>query len=268
MPAYICVTCGQAYAESDEPPAECKICVDERQYVNAKGQQWTTLEELQKKHKSDIRELEPHLIGIGATPQIAIGQRALFISQPGGGVLWDLTPLVTDEAVAQIKTLGGARAIAISHPHYYSTMSDWSAALGGVPIYLHADDKEHVMRPDPAIKFWDDETLDLGQGITLIRCGGHFAGSAVLHWSDGAGGRGVLMTGDTIMVVPDTRYMSFMSSYPNLVPLPARAVRDIAARVEPYPFERMYAAWWDRVSKHDAKARLAKSVERYIAAIS
>jgi hypothetical protein len=268
MPAYICVTCGQAYAESDEPPAECKICVDERQYVNAKGQQWTTLEELQKKHKSDIRELEPHLIGIGATPQIAIGQRALFVSQPGGGVLWDLTPLVTDEAVAQIKTLGGARAVAISHPHYYSTMSDWSTALGGVPIYLHADDKEHVMRPDPAIRFWDDETLDLGQGITLIRCGGHFAGSAVLHWSDGAGGRGVLMTGDTIMVVPDTRYMSFMSSYPNLVPLPARAVRDIAARVEPYPFERMYAAWWDRVSKHDAKARLAKSVERYIAAIS
>ncbi len=75
------------------------------------------------------------------------------------------------------------------------------------------------MRPDPAINYWTGETLDLGQGITLIRCGGHFDGSAVLHWADGADGKGVLMTGDTIMVVPDTRWMSFMYSYPNLVPL-------------------------------------------------
>ena len=268
MPAYICATCGQAHAESDDPPASCAICVDERQYVNAKGQAWTTLEELQRKHRSDIRELEPHLIGIGATPQIAIGQRALFISQPGGGVLWDCTPLITDDAVAQIRMLGGLRAIAISHPHYYSSMTEWSEAFGGVPIYLHADDAQWVMRPDPAINHWQGDTLDLGQGITLIRCGGHFDGSAVLHWADGAGGKGVLMTGDTIMVVPDTRYMSFMYSYPNQVPLSAKKVREIAATGQPYPFERMYAAWWDRVSKHDAKARLARSVERYIAAIS
>lgn len=268
MQSYICTTCGQAYTPSDDPPAECRICKDERQYVNAKGQAWTTLEELQKAHRSDIRELEPNLIGIGATPPIAIGQRALFISQPGGGVLWDLTPLVTDEAVAQIRTLGGVRAMAISHPHYYATMVDWSEALGGVPIYLHADDAEHVTRPDPAIRHWTGETLDLGQGITLIRCGGHFAGGTVLHWAGGMGGRGALLTGDIITVVPDTRHMSFMYSYPNLIPLPARKVRDIAAKVEPYPFERIYAAWWDRVSRHDAKARLARSVERYIAAIS
>lgn len=268
MPAYICVTCGQAHAESDAPPARCAICVDERQYVNARGQQWTTLEELQKKHKSDIRQLEPNLIGIGATPTIAIGQRGLFISQPGGGVLWDLTPLITDDAVAQIKMLGGLRAIAISHPHYYATMTEWSAAFGGVPIYLHADDAEHVMRPDPNIVYWTGETRDLGQGITLIRCGGHFAGGTVLHWAGGMGGKGSLLTGDIITVVPDTRHMSFMYSYPNLIPLSARKVRDIAAKVEPYAFERMYAAWWDRVSDKDAKARLARSVERYIAAIS
>lgn len=268
MPSYICTACGQAYAPSDEPPAECRICTDERQYVNPKGQAWTTLDELQRTHRNDIRQLEPNLIGIGAVPQIAIGQRALFIAQPGGGVLWDLTPLVTDEVVAQIRVLGGVRAIAISHPHYYASMVDWSEALGSVPIYLHANDAEHVTRPDPAIEHWQGETLDLGQGITLIRCGGHFAGGTVLHWPHGAGGQGALLTGDIITVVPDTRYMSFMYSYPNLIPLPARTVRDIAARVEPYAFDRMYAAWWDRVSKHDAKARLARSVERYIAAIS
>ena len=268
MPSYICVTCGQAYAPADEPPAACRICEDERQYVRAAGQAWTTLEDLQKTHRNDIRELEPDLIGIGATPQIAIGQRALFISQPGGGVMWDCTPLLTDEAVTQITMLGGLRAIAISHPHYYASMVDWSAALGGVPIYVHEADRAHVTRPDPVIRYWSGATHDLGQGLTLIRCGGHFEGGSVLHWPAGAGGRGALLSGDIITVVPDTRYMSFMYSYPNLIPLPARTVRAIAAAVEPYPFDRVYAAWWDRVCGHDAKARLARSVDRYIAALS
>src|SRR5690606_40865886 len=101
-----------------------------------------------------------------------------------------------------------------------------------------------------------------------IRLGGHFAGGAVLHWAAGQGGQGALLSGDIVTVVPDTRYMSFMYSYPNLIPLPARKVREIADKLEPYPFERVYAAWWDRVSRHDAKARFRRSVERYIAAIS
>lgn len=268
MPSYICATCGQAYTPSDDPPARCWICEDERQYVRAAGQAWTTLEELQKTHRNDIRTLEPGLTGIGAVPQIAIGQRALFIAQTGGGVMWDCTPLITDDAVTQIRLLGGLRAIAISHPHYYASVVDWSEAFGGVPVYIHADDAQHLTRPDPTIRLWSGETLDLGQGVTLIRTGGHFAGSCVLHWAGGAAGRGVLMTGDTITVVPDTRWMSFMYSYPNLIPLPAARVRDIAARVEPFPFDRMYAAWWDRVCDRDAKARMAASVERYIAALS
>lgn len=268
MHSYICTTCGQAYTPSEAPPSECRICRDERQYVNPRGQAWTTLDELQKTHRSDIREQEPGLVGIGAMPAIAIGQRALFIAQPGGGVLWDCTPLLTDEAVAQIKMLGGLRAIAISHPHYYATMVDWSAALGGVPIYIHADDAEHLTRPDPAVVLWQGDTHDLGQGLTLIRLGGHFAGGAVLHWAGGQGGRGALLSGDIVTVVPDTRHMSFMYSYPNLIPLPARKVRDIGDRLEPYPFERVYGAWWDRVCRRDGKARFRASVERYIAAIS
>ena len=115
---------------------------------------------------------------------------------------------------------------------------------------------------------WFDALEGEIDDITVIRTGGHFAGSSVLHWAGGAGGQGVLMTGDTITVVPDTRWMSFMYSYPNLIPLPARKVREIAAKVAPYPFERVYSAWWDRVCDKDAKARLAASVERYIAALS
>jgi hypothetical protein len=268
MHSYFCTTCGAGYPPSDTPPVACAICADERQYVGANGQRWTTLAELQTTHKNDIRELEPNLHGIGATPQIAIGQRALYIAQPGGGVMWDCTPLITDEAVTKIKALGGLRAIAISHPHFFSAMNEWSAAFGGVPIHLHADHKQYVVHEGPNVAYWSGETKDIGNGITLVRGGGHFTGSTWLHWADGAGGNGAIMTADTITVVPDTRWVSFMYSYPNLIPLPAREVRRIAATTNPFAFDRIYSAWWDRVLDHDAKERLAKSVERYIAAIN
>jgi hypothetical protein len=268
VPSYICTTCGVGHAPSEDPPQACAICTDERQYLNPGGQSWTTLKALQKTHRNDIRELEPGLFGIGATPEIAIGQRALFIPQAGGGVLWDCTPLLTDEAVDFVKRHGGLRAIAISHPHFYAAMSDWSEAFGGVPIHLHEANRQHVMRPDKRISYWQSDTVDLGQGVTLIRCGGHFVGSSVLHWTAGAGGRGVLMTGDTIMVAPDTRWMSFMYSYPNFIPLPAHEVRRIAACVDPFAFDRIYGAWWDRVCQEHAKARLSASVARYLAAIA
>lgn len=266
--AYICTTCGVQYPPSAEPPAQCAICADERQYVNAAGQDWTTPRALAAEHRIDWREHEPNLFGVGATPGIAIGQRALFVAQPGGGVLWDCIPLVTPEGVAMLEEQGGVRAMAISHPHFFSAMADWSAALGDAPIYLHEDLRPHVTRESPNIRYWSGETHDLGQGVTLIRCGGHFSGSTVLHWRDGAAGRGALLTGDTIMVVPDRRFMSFMRSFPNLVPLNRRAVEKIVAAIEPYSFDRVYSAWWDRVADHDGKARLHRSAQRYLEAIS
>ena len=267
MQAFICTTCGVGYAPSAQPPAHCAICGDERQYVNAKGQGWTTLGALRETHQNDIRELEPGLWGIGATPSIAIGQRALFMPQPGGGVLWDCTPLITDEAVARIKVLGGLRAIAISHPHFYASMADWSEAFGGIPIHIHAANRQYVMRPSEHIRYFEQDRLELGQGISVSRCGGHYVGSAALHWP-GADGKGVLMTGDTIMVVPDTRWVSFMYSYPNLIPLPAREVRRIVGAVDDLNYDRIYSGWWDRVMHSDAKRRVHASADRYIAAIT
>lgn len=267
MPSFICTTCGVGYAPSDTPPHRCEICADERQYVNAKGQSWTTLAELQQTHQNDIREVEPGLWGIGATPQIAIGQRALFIPQAGGGVLWDCMPLITDAAIAHIKAHGGLRAIAISHPHFYSSMVDWSEAFGGIPIHLHEANRQYVMRPSPNIRYFSEDRIELGQGITVTRAGGHYIGSAALHWP-GRDGKGVLMTGDTIMVVPDTRWVSFMYSYPNLIPLPAREVNRIVGTVDDLSYDRIYSAWWDRVMTSDAKARVRASADRYVAAVS
>src|SRR6202035_4547748 len=56
-------------------------------------------------------------------------------------------------------------------------------------------------------------------GVTLVQCGGHFPGSAVVHWASGAEGRGVLLSGDTIFVTPGEDRVSFVWSAPNRLPL-------------------------------------------------
>ncbi len=268
MPNYICVTCGTQYPASDQPPAGCPICLDERQYVGWQGQKWTTLEALRADHHTVMREEEPGLTGLGTEPSFAIGQRAQLVATPAGNVLWESLSVVDDAALDAVRARGGAVAMAISHPHYYSSMIEWSQALGGVPIYLHAAERLWVMRPDPAIVFWEGETQPLAGGLTLIRCGGHFEGAQVLHWPAGAEGRGVLLAGDIVNVVSDRRYVSFMYSYPNLIPLNAAAVRRIAQAIAPFAFDRIYSAWFDKTLDHDARAAVERSVARYLAAIA
>lgn len=264
---FICKTCGTQFAAAVQPPDACPICQDERQYIGFNGQEWTTLSALQSSHVNEIRTLEPGLTGIGTQPAFAIAQRALLLQTPAGNILWDCISLIDVPTIEAVSALGGISAIAISHPHYYSSMIEWSRAFDA-PVYLHADDRQWVMRPDPAIVYWPGETHSLFGGLTLIRCGGHFAGGTVLHWPGGAGGQGALLSGDILTVVPDRRYVSFMYSYPNLIPLPAEAVQRIVAAVEPYPFERIYGAWWERVVPQDGKAAVHRSAERYIRAIS
>jgi glyoxylase-like metal-dependent hydrolase (beta-lactamase superfamily II) len=262
----ICTTCGTQFAASNEPPANCPICEDERQYIGWDGQTWTTLDALQDDHHNIVKTVEPNLTGIGTHPEFAIGQRALLVQTPHGNVLWDCISLIDAPTVAVVEALGGISAIAISHPHYYSSMIEWSRAFDA-PVYLHAADQQWVMRPDPAIEFWSGETQALGEGLTLIHCGGHFAGGTVLHWAAGAEGKGALLSGDILQVVSDRRYVSFMYSYPNLIPLPARTVRQIVAAVEPYAFDRIYGAWWNRAVRSDARAAVARSAERYVASL-
>jgi glyoxylase-like metal-dependent hydrolase (beta-lactamase superfamily II) len=193
---------------------------------------------------------------------VAIGQRALLVPAGDKLVLWDCVPMLDDDAAAEIERRGGLAAIAISHPHYYTGMVEWAHRFE-CPVYLHADDREWIMRPDPAIELWDGETRSLGDGLTLARCGGHFAGGTVLH--DAA--RNALLSGDIVQVIPDKGWVSFMYSYPNLIPLPAEAVERLVAALEPYEFDTIYGAWWDRIVRRDGKAIVRQSAERYVAAL-
>ena len=267
MPLFICTACGMQYADSAKPPAQCVVCEEERQYVPPRGQTWTTLEALAQSHMNSMREYEPGVIGIGSQPAFAIGQRALLLCTDKGNVLWDCIATLDAATVTAIKGLGGLHAIAISHPHFYTTMVEWARAFD-CPIHLHAADKAWIMRPDPAIKLWDGETHKLWDGVTLIRCGGHFEGGTVLHWASGAQGRGVVCAGDILTVATDRKWLSFMRSYPNFIPLSARAVERIGAAMAPFKFDVLYGHYFDRVIAKDAKQVLEKSVARYLDAIN
>lgn len=86
----------------------------------------------------------------------------------------------------------------------------------------------------------------------------------MVHWGAGADGKGALLVGDSITVVSDIRAVSFMRSYPNLIPLPAGEIRRIVAAVRPYAFDRIYGGWWDRVTPRDGKSAVERSAERYL----
>ncbi len=266
MDNYICVTCGTQFAESLETPQNCPICEDERQYVGHDGQKWTTLSEIKKYHTNRIEKLEDGLFGIGTEPKFGIGQRALLIQSNRGNVLWDCISLIDDETIARINELGGISAIAVSHPHYYSSMVEWAEAFDA-KIYIHEADKKWVMRPDPTTEFWKGDKLNLNEDITLICCGGHFDGGAVCHWSGGANGKGALLTGDIIQVVADRRWVSFMYSYPNYIPLSASEVSRIVGTVDDYSYDCVYGAFWGTVIPTNAKERVKLSADRYIRAI-
>jgi glyoxylase-like metal-dependent hydrolase (beta-lactamase superfamily II) len=254
------------YPEVEHALDACPICEDERQWVPEDGQKWTSLEELAATHRNEVRKEDAELIGIGLDPEFAIGQRMLLLESRAGNVLWDMIPLCTDQAVAEIQQRGGATAIAISHPHYYSGMLEWSRALGDIPILLHAADREWVTRPDPLIEYWDGETYELMGGLTLLRLGGHFAGGAVLHWPDGAEGRGALLSGDIVQVLGHRRSVTFMWSYPNMLPLPASEVERMVATLDELEFDRVWGAWWGRVIGTGAKDVIRESARRYLRA--
>jgi hypothetical protein len=255
---YICSTCGTQFPDSAEPPAECPICVDERQYVPAGGQRWTTMAELGSGHANEFRD-DGTLTGVATAPGFAIGQRALLVPFGDSNLLWDCITLLDDATAEEVERRGSLAGIAISHPHYYSAMVEWAHRFD-CPIHLHAADAEWIMRPDPAIELWDGDEHELGDGLTLIRGGGHFPGGAMLHRAHGAG---ELLTGDIIQVIPDRSHVGFMWSYPNLVPLPQAEVIAIAASVETFEFDVIYGAWWDRVITAGAKDVVRRSAERY-----
>ena len=266
MTKYICETCATQYAESAETPSQCAICADERQYVGWTGQRWTTHDALRDSHAQRIEE-DDGVVAFGLTPAFAINQRAFLLETDAGNILWECVPIVTEEAIDAIKARGGLDRIVISHPHFYSSMGEWSDAFDGVPIMIHQADQEWVKRPHPSIEFWRGDAHTLSDSVTLIRGGGHFVGSTVLHWAEGPRPGGALFSGDTLQVVKDRRHVSFMYSSPNLMPMRTSDVIAMRERLAGYAFEDVYGYTWGLNIIGGGRSAVDASFERHLDAV-
>ncbi|MFH8251910.1 hydrolase [Microbacterium sp. B2969] len=258
---WICATCAVEHAERVDV---CAICADDRQWVPAEGQRWTTLAELRDAGtRIELVEAEPDLWLVGSTPGVGIGQKSKLLRTDAGSLLFDPIGFLDDAGVEALQKTGPVVAIVASHPHMYGVQVEWSRALGGVPLLVAEKDREWVARPDPVIQLWSEE-IEILPGVTLTQPGGHFPGSAVVHWAAGAEGKGVLLSSDTIFANPDRTSVSFMRSYPNRLPLSGAVVDRIATQVGRFAFDRLYGNF-DNVIPTDAQDIVRRSADRHIA---
>lgn len=276
-----CATCGVEHAEP--LPEVCPICADERQFVPPSGQRWTSPAESRAAGAHlEFVELETDVVGIVQRSCPGIGQKPALIRTEHGNVLVEVPNMISDEAVASVRGWGGIAAIIASHPHMYGVQSLWSAAFDDAPVYVSAADERWLgLRPANTV-VWGGRGSDgrssggdgsggvdrsaeveILPGVRASQPGGHFPGSAVVHWTapDGAG---VLFSGDTIGTVADPEWVTFMRSFPNWMPLSGAVVRRIADHVSRYEFDRLYGNFGGCVPR-DARAAVQRSAERYAA---
>ncbi|MBT1690765.1 MBL fold metallo-hydrolase [Dawidia soli] len=261
-PQTICSTCG-TYYPNDRIPTLCTICNEERQYIPDGGQRWTTTEELHRKHSMKVTRLQENLYELEVNPTFAIGQRALLVLSEQGNILWDCIPLLDEATIAFIQAHGGLRAIAFSHPHYYSNMNDW-AEVFQCPVYIHRHDAMHIVQQGPFVHLWQGDELALWDGMKLLLIGGHFEGSTILHVPF-LSSAGSILCGDTVFLSPSKKHFSVQRSYPNKIPLPAHEMRRITARLEAIPFDAFYGYIKTQNLFENVKSILHDSMQRYFA---
>jgi Metallo-beta-lactamase superfamily len=255
----ICHTCGTRYA--DEAPQICAICTDDRQYVPATGQKWTSYDEMSQTRNIRFNKLLSNVYQLRVSPAFGIAQRAHLIISPGGNLLWDCLPFLDEATVAFIRAKGGLKGIAISHPHYYSLMAGWADTFD-CPIYLHQADSQWVMEQSDRIQFFEGDKQVLWDGMEIIHTGGHFAGSTILHAPD-MGDKGSVFVGDTLQVALSRQFISMMYSYPNIIPLPFSEINRISNIVMPLNFDSMYGAFeWQNIHT-GAKEIFERSMKRF-----
>ena len=241
----------------------CAICADERQWVPVTGQAWTDLERLRAAGTTvEIVELEPGLHGVSASPGVGIGQQSKLLVTAAGNLLWDPIGYLDDTAIERILAFGPVAAIAASHPHMFGIQVEWSRRLGGPPVYVNEANLGFVARPDSAIQLWSGQAEPL-PGVALAQIGGHFPGSAVVHFT-APDGKGVLLSSDTVYVNPDRASVSFMRSFPNHIPLSPAVVARLVAALDEFDYDRLYGNFANAIGR-DGRAVVQRSAERHAA---
>jgi hypothetical protein len=259
--ALICTTCGTQYPPDQQVPELCTICNDDRQYIGDNGQKWTSMEVLKNNYSTRISKLNDQIAALKMQPDFSLANRALLVQSPEGNILWDCMPLPDQQTVDYINSIGGLKAIAFSHPHYYSTMNEW-AALFNCPIYIHELDSEWIMYPTPSVKLWNGDSLPLWDGIKIVHTSGHFPGSCVL-WMPSLTGEGTLLCGDSVYLSRSKRHLSVMYSYPNLILLSKRDFATFDHKTSALKFDTLYGAFDNQDLEGNAMDVFNTSMQRY-----
>ena len=258
----ICTVCGTQFSLEGDALELCPICTDDRQYIPEEGQSWTSLDGLSNKHSVIIKKINDRLYELKMAPSFAIGQRALLVLSPGGNILWDCISLINEPTIEFIKSKGGLKAIAFSHPHYYTTMNEW-AEIFDCPIYIHQRDEQWIFNKGEHVNLWHDTEKYLWDDIRIINVGGHFPGSSILHIPF-LSPRGVILCGDTFYISPSKKHMAAMYSYPNRIPLPLHEIQRIKEQMLLLEFDTMHGFYDFQNVYLDAKLILENSLGRYV----
>jgi hypothetical protein len=256
----ICTACGTQYPAGNTPEF-CTICLDDRQYIPERGQTWKTHDELNREHSIRINKLHDRLYELEIIPVFAIGQRAFLVIADNGNVLWDCIGLLNEPSIEFIRSKGGLKAIAFSHPHYYSNMNDWAETFD-CPVYIHQSDEQWIVNKGRHIHLWKGNEKSLWDGMRVINIGGHFPGSSILHVPFLSPG-GTVLCGDTLYLSPSKKHFSVMYSYPNRIPLPLHEVQRIKKQFDTIPFDSIYGFYSYQNLAQDVKKILGDSLNRY-----
>ena len=213
----ICTTCGTQFPQDKKVTALWPICFVVCLFFCLFFLFWFNDEKQKKDHSVKISRINDRLYTLTIKPAFAIGQRAFLLLSPGGNILWDCIPLLDEETINFIKEKGGLKAIAFSHPHFYSNMNEWTDEFN-CPIYIHENDKPWIFNPGPQLQLWGGDEKPLWDGISLVHVGGHFPGSSMLHIADLSAG-GAMLCGDSLYISRSLRHTAVMFSYPNSIPL-------------------------------------------------
>ncbi|OAA70421.1 metallo-beta-lactamase family protein [Cordyceps fumosorosea ARSEF 2679] len=267
----VCVTCGTQFGiPYEERPPTCRMCDEPRQFVPPSGQSWTTLARMQSSYRNEIKQddVDGRIWSIFSSPQFAIGQRAILVETEAGNVLWDCVSLLDAATVAFVRARGGLKAIAISHPHFYSTHLEWAREFD-CPVYLAEDDREWLNREDvdDRRRFVSGLVLEILPGVNIIKLGGHFPGSSALHWNKN------LFVGDSIGISQsglvrshhNKRHQTFFFHYafPNFIPLGPTAMLEMWKRLESWEFESLFSLFYrTTVRDPDVKSMVLDSMQR------
>ncbi|KDQ06584.1 hypothetical protein BOTBODRAFT_39495 [Botryobasidium botryosum FD-172 SS1] len=288
----ICITCGNQFpvtstADIAPAPHKCRVCEDPRQFVPATGQEWTTYQKLldaDTKNKFMPIDEDDRIVRILTDPGVGISQTPIILRTPRGIAIWDCCAFLDPSTVSDILAMTSAEqpllGIFISHPHFYGSSLTWARALG-CSIYVHERDREWWLREDGLedgrVVWWNGTKLDIVEGLSVIRCGGHFDGSSVMHWDrssskDNAAGdasaphptSGVVLCSDTFGIAPDRRTVTFLWSYPNMLPLPPQEVTKVWSALRPLQFEDAYSSWPGVQLNGEARKKVLDGARRFI----